>query len=273
VATFMTIDGAQLYYKDWGSGQPVFFCHGWPLNSDMWEHQMHALACGGFRCIAHDRRGFGRSSQPWEGYEYDTFADDVHALIEALELRDVILVGFSMGGGEVARYLGRHGSRRIAKAVLIAPATPVMARANGVQEGVDPHLFDTMRAALLADRPGFLRDFGIVLTGANRAGTPVMQPTLDWTQFIALQAGFKGTYDCIAALSETDFRADLTRFDVPTLVIHGDDDQVVPLDRIGRAAARAIPGARLEVYEGGAHALYITHLERLNRDLLAFARA
>lgn len=271
--TFTAADGTALYYKDWGAGAPIVFSHGWPLNADMWELQMKFLADRGFRCIAHDRRGFGRSEQPWTGYDYDTFADDLHTLLETLELESVSLVGLSMGGGDVVRYLSRHGSTRIAKAVLVSAVTPLLVRREDHPEGVDPAVFDGMRAGLLADRAAFLDGFGPLFTGANRPDTKVSQAMLNWTLSMAFQAGLKGTYDCVEAFSTTDFRGELAKIDVPTLVIHGGDDQVVPLEITSRAAARGIKNARLEIYEGGPHALYFTHADRLNRDLLEFCRA
>jgi pimeloyl-ACP methyl ester carboxylesterase len=270
--TITTTDGTQIYYKDWGTGQPIVLCHGWPLNADMWEYQMNFLAENGFRVIAHDRRGFGRSSQPWKGYDYDTFADDLHALITSLELTDVMLVGFSMGGGEVARYIGRHGSKRIAKAVLVSAVTPLMIRREDHPEGMDPAIFDGIRAGVLNDRAAFLDAFGPIFTGSDQPGSSVGKPMLDWTQSMALQAGIKGTLDCVAAFSETDFRSDLARFDVPTLVIHGDGDAVVSFDVTGKAAAALISGAELKVYPGAPHAVYFTHKDELNQDLMAFAR-
>ncbi|EPJ80191.1 alpha/beta hydrolase fold protein [Pseudomonas sp. CFII64] len=271
--TITTADGTQLYYKDWGTGQPVILSHGWPLNADMWEYQMNFLAANGFRVIAPDRRGFGRSSQPWQGYDYDTFADDLHALITTLDLTDIMLVGFSMGGGEVARYIGRHGTRRIAKAVLVSAVTPLMIRREDHPEGMDPAIFDGIRAGLLNDRAGFLDAFGPVFTGADQPGSSVTKPMLDWTQFMALQGGMKGTLDCVAAFSETDFRSDLARFDVPTLVIHGDGDAVVNIDVTGKAAAALVKGAELKIYPGAPHAVYFTHKDQLNQDLLTFAQA
>jgi non-heme chloroperoxidase len=273
VTTLTTSDGTQLYYNDWGSGQPIILIHAWPLNADMWEYQMHFLASNGYRVIAYDRRGFGRSSQPWSGYDYDSFADDLDELIEALELRDVILAGFSMGGGEVARYIGRHGSRRIAKAALISSVTPLMIRRDDHPEGVPPEIFDGIRAGILNDRADFLDKFGPLLTGSDQEGSTVSKPMLDWSLSMGLQAGIKGTLDCIAAFSETDFRPDLKKFDVPTLVIHGSGDAVVSFEVTGKAAASLIPGAQFKVYEGAPHALYFTHKDRLNEDLLAFARS
>lgn len=271
--TITTPDGTQIYYKDWGTGQPIILSHGWPLNADMWEYQMNFLAENGFRVIAHDRRGFGRSSQPWTGYDYDTFADDLHALITTLNLNDVMLVGFSMGGGEVARYIGRHGSKHIAKAVLVSAVTPLMIRRDDHPEGMDPTIFDGIRAGILKDRAAFLDAFGPIFTGSGNPGSPVGKPMLDWTQSMAMQAGIKGTLDCVAAFSETDFRSDLARFDVPTLVIHGDGDAVVDFHVTGKAAAELVRGAKLKVYPGAPHAVYFTHKDQLNQDLMNFARA
>jgi pimeloyl-ACP methyl ester carboxylesterase len=273
VSTFTTSDGTQLYYKDWGTGQPIVLSHGWPLNADMWEYQMKFLADNGFRVIAHDRRGFGRSAQPWSGYDYDTFAGDVNELIEALGLRDVILGGFSMGGGEVARYIGRFGTRRIAKAILLSAVTPLMIRREDHPEGMDPAIFDGIRAGLLNDRPKLLDDFGPLFMGSDQEGSNVTKQMLAWTLSLGLQGGLKGTYDCVAAFSETDFRPDLAKFDVPTLVVHGDGDAVVNFDVTGKAAAALIKDAKLLVYKGAPHALYFSHKDRLNQDLLNFARS
>jgi non-heme chloroperoxidase len=272
MTTIKTRDGTEIYYKDWGTGKPVVLCHGWPLNADMWEYQMTFLASRGLRCVAHDRRGFGRSGQPWTGYDYNTFADDLAALIESLDLKDITLAGFSMGGGEVARYLGRHGTKRVAKAALISAVTPFLLKTADHPEGVDRSVFDGLRAGIALDRPQFFSDFGKVFTGANRPGAKVSQGALDWTLFLALQASLKGTLDCVGAFSETDFRSDLKAFKLPTLVIHGDDDQVVPFALSGSVAAKMIPGSRLEVYKGAPHGLYFTHKDRLNADLLAFVK-
>ncbi|MGC1328786.1 alpha/beta fold hydrolase [Pseudomonas sp.] len=267
-----TTDGTEIYYKDWGSGQPVVLSHGWPLNADMWDYQMNFLAANGFRVIAHDRRGFGRSSQPWTGYDYDTFADDLEQLLDELDISNAILVGFSMGGGEVARYLGRHGSKRIAKAVLVSAVTPLMIRRDDHPQGMDPAIFDGIRAGLLNDRAGFLDAFGPVFTGSDKPENKVGKPMLDWTQFLALQGSFKGTFDCVAAFSETDLRDDLRSIDIPTLVIHGDGDAVVSFEVTGKAAAELVRGAQLKVHPGAPHAVYFTHKDQLNQDLLAFAR-
>ncbi|MGF6769974.1 non-heme chloroperoxidase [Paraburkholderia sp. GAS199] len=266
-------DGTQIFYKDWGTGQPIVLSHGWPLNADMWELQMKFLADNGFRVIAYDRRGFGRSDQPWTGYDYDTFAGDIQSLIEALDLHDVILGGFSMGGGDVARYIGRFGTARLAKAFLLSAVTPLMIRREDHPEGMDPAIFDGIRAGLLNDRAKFLDEFGPVFTGSDQPGSVVSKQYLDWTLSLGLQGGLKGTYDCVAAFSETDFRPDLAKFDIPTLVIHGNGDAVVNFDVTGKAAAALISNAKFLVYENAPHAIYFTHKDRLNQDLLDFARA
>lgn len=267
---FTTKDGTELYYKDWGTGPVVVFSHGWPLNADMWDYQMMALASQGLRCIAHDRRGFGRSDQPWTGYDYDTFADDLAELMAALALQDVTLVGFSMGGGEVARVLGRHGSGRIARAVLIGAVTPFLLKTDDHPEGVDRSVFDGIRAGILADRAQFFTDFGRAFLGADQPGATVSEGALRWTLTMALQASLKGTIDCVGAFSETDFRPDLKAFTVPTLLIHGDGDAIVPIDLTSRTAAGLIPGSQLKVYPGASHGLYFTHKDQINADLLSF---
>jgi pimeloyl-ACP methyl ester carboxylesterase len=272
MGTFTTRDGVQIYYKDWGQGQPVVLLHGWPLSSDMWEYQMNFLASHGHRCIAPDRRGFGRSGQPWQGYDYDTFADDVSALLETLELDRVILVGFSMGGGEVARYLARHGTKRVEKAALVSAVTPMLMRREDNPQGLDPAVFEGFRRAIAADRPAFLEGFGPVFTGANRKGSRVSKAALDWIQFLAFQGSLKGTIQCVTAFSETDFREDMAKFTMPTLVVHGNDDQVVPFEISGKVVPQLVKQAELKVYEGGPHAVFFTHADRLNQDLLAFAR-
>jgi non-heme chloroperoxidase len=270
-----TADGVRLYYKDWGpkDGPVVTFSHGWPLNSDSWESQMLFLAERGYRVVAHDRRGHGRSSQPWDGNDMDHYADDLAAVIDALDLHDVTLVGFSTGGGEVARYIGRHGTGRVKKAALVAAVPPIMVRTADNPGGVPPEVFDGMRKASLQNRAKLYLDIASgPFFGFNRPGaTP--DPALVQS-FVAqgLQAGHKNTHDSIAAFSATDFRADLAKFDVPTLVIHGGDDQVVPIDLSGRASAALVKGARLIVYPDGPHGITDTHKDRLNQDLLAFLR-
>lgn len=269
MSTFTTRDGVEIYFKDWGSGKPVLFSHGWPLDADMWEYQMHHLAANGYRAIAFDRRGFGRSGQPWNGYDYDTFADDIKELIEHLDLRDVTLVGFSMGGGDVSRYLARHGSARVAKLALLGAVTPLFGQKPDFPQGVDQGVFDGIRDGLLKDRAQFLADFAPVFYGTNQ-GQQVSAGVLTQTLNIALLASLKGTLDCVTAFSATDFRPDMAKVDVPTLVIHGDADQVVPFETTGKLAAELIRGAELKVYAGAPHGFAVTHAEQLNRDLLAF---
>ena len=269
MSTFTTRDGVEIYFKDWGSGKPVLFSHGWPLDADMWDYQMHHLASHGYRAIAFDRRGFGRSDQPWNGYDYDTFADDIKELIEHLDLRDVTLVGFSMGGGDVSRYLARHGSARVAKLALLGAVTPLFGQKPDFPQGVDQGVFDGIRAGLLKDRAQFLADFAPIFYGTHQ-GQEVSAGVFTQTLNIALLASLKGTLDCVTAFSATDFRPDMAKIDVPTLVIHGDADQVVPFATTGKLAAEAIRGAELKVYAGAPHGFAVTHAEQLNRDLLAF---
>ena len=269
-----TTDGTQIYYKDWGEGRPVVLSHGWPLNSDSWEAQQLFLAEHGYRAIAHDRRGHGRSTQTWNGNEMDTYADDLAALIEALDLRDVTLVGFSTGGGEVARYIGRHGTARIAQAVLVSAVPPFMLHTDDNPGGVPIEVFDGIRAGSAADRSQLYRDLADgPFFGLNRPGASVSQGTREafWRQ--GLQAGHRNAYESIAAFSATDFRADLDAFDVPTLVVHGDDDQVVPFEVGGKASAARIKGATLTVYAGAPHGITDTHKQQLSDDLLTFLRS
>ncbi|WP_416757151.1 alpha/beta fold hydrolase [Roseateles sp. So40a] len=270
-----TKDGVQLYYKDWGpkNGQPIVFSHGWPLNSDSWEAQMIFLADQGYRVIAHDRRGHGRSSQPWDGNDMDHYADDLATVIETLDLKNAVLVGFSTGGGEVARYIGRHGTSRVAKAVLVSAVPPIMVKSDKNPGGVPKEVFDGIRAAQLANRSQLYKDIPAgPFYGFNRPGAKVSQGLIDNWWFQGMQGGHKNTYDSIKAFSETDFTDDLKKFDKPTLVIHGDDDQIVPIDISGRASARLIKGSQLIVYAGAPHGLTDTHKDRLNADLLAFIR-
>lgn len=272
-STITTADGVQLYYKDWGpkNGPVVTFSHGWPLNSDSWESQMMFLAEHGYRVVAHDRRGHGRSSQPWDGNDMDHYADDLATVINTLDLHDVTLVGFSTGGGEVARYIGRHGTGRVKKAVLISAVPPLMLKTADNPGGVPQEVFDGLRKGQLENRAQLYRDIASgPFYGFNRPGAKVSQPLVDawWAQ--GMQAGAKNTYDSIAAFSATDFRGDLKKFNVPTLVIHGDDDQIVPIDVAGRMSAKLIPGAKLLVYPGAPHGLTDTHKDRVSADLLAF---
>ena len=274
-STVLTADGVELYYKDWGprNGPVVTFSHGWPLNSDSWEAQMIFLAEQGYRVVAHDRRGHGRSSQPWEGNDMDHYADDLAAVITALDLREVTLVGFSTGGGEVARYIGRHGTARVKQAVLVSAVPPLMLKTEDNPGGVPMEVFDGLRTASLQNRSQLYLDIASgPFFGFNRPGATVSQGLIQsfWVQ--GMQAGHKNTYDSIAAFSATDFREDLKKFDVPTLVIHGDDDQIVPLEGSGKASAELIENAELKVYAGAPHGLADTHKDRLNQDLLSFLR-
>jgi non-heme chloroperoxidase len=274
MSTFKTEDGTKIYYKEWGSGDPVVLCHGWPLTADSWESQMFFLASHGYRCIAHDRRGHGRSSQPSHGNEMNTYADDLAALMERLDLKRATLIGFSTGGGEVARFIGRHGTKRVAKAVLISSVPPLMLKTEGNPGGLPMETFDGLRKKLLADRSQFFKDVPSgPFYGFNREGAKKSQGLIDswWLQGMA--GGHLNTYECIKAFSETDFTEDLKKFDVPTLIIHGDDDQVVPIDAAGRASAKLIKGSKLIVYAGAPHGITDTHKDRLNADLLAFLRA
>ncbi len=271
---FTTRDGTQLYYKDWGSGPVVSFSHGWPLSADAWDAQMFHLASNGFRVIAHDRRGHGRSSQPWQGNDMDTYADDLHELFTALDVKGVTMVGHSTGGGEVARYIGRHGTKRVARAVLMGAVPPIMVKSANNPVGLPMEVFDGFRKAYLADRSQFFLD---VASGPffnfNRPGAKVSEGLVRswWAQ--GMMSGHKNAYDCIKAFSETDFTEDLRRIDVPTLIIHGDDDQIVPIQGSALLSARLVKGAVLKVYKGGSHSLGDTAREQLNADLLAFARA
>jgi non-heme chloroperoxidase len=271
--TMTTKDGTEIYFKDWGKGEPIVFCHGWPLNSDSWESQMFFLASNGYRCIAHDRRGHGRSSQPWEGNDMDTYADDLAALLDKLDVNKAVLVGFSTGGGEVARYIGRHGSKRVAKAVLVSSVPPLMLKTPANPGGLPIEVFDSFRSALLANRAQFFKDVPSgPFFGFNRPGAKVSQGMIDSWWMQGMMCGHKNVHDCIKAFSESDFTEDLKRFDVPTLVIHGDDDQVVPIGAAGRASAKLVKGAKLIVYPGAPHGLTDTHKEKLNADLLTFIK-
>lgn len=272
--TFTAKDGTQLYFKDWGSGQPIVFCHGWPLSSDSWESQMLHVASNGFRAIAHDRRGHGRSTQPWNGNDMDTYADDLAQLMDMLDLKNVTLVGFSTGGGEVARYIGRHGTKRVAKAALISSVPPLMLKTANNPGGLPIEVFDGIRAASIKDRSQLYRDLASgPFFGFNRPGIKASQGMIDsfWAQ--GMQAGHINTYACIKAFSETDFTEDLKKFNVPTLVVHGDDDQVVPIGASAMMSSKLVKNAKLIVYPGAPHGLTDTHKDKLNADLLAFAKS
>ena len=274
MGTITTQDGTEIYYKDWGTGQPVVFSHGWPLNADAWDYQAFFVASRGFRAIAHDRRGHGRSGQPWTGNEMDTYADDLAELIEALDLHEAVLVGHSTGGGEVTRYIGRHGSSRVSKAVLVGAVPPLMLKTDANPGGLPIGAFDAIRDGLVKDRSQYYQDLSAAFYGANRPGSAVSQGLRDWFWLMSMQVGFKAAYDCVKAFSETDFTEDLKKIDVPTLIIQGDDDQIVPIDDSGRLSVQIIKDATLKVYPGAPHGLAntSTYQDTLNTDLLGFLR-
>lgn len=273
MGTIRTKDGAEIYYKDWGTGPVVTFSHGWPLNADAWDGQMLFLVRNGYRCVAHDRRGHGRSSQASERNDMDGYADDLAAVIEALDLKDAALVGHSTGGGEVARYIGRHGAKRARKAVLIAAVPPIMLRSASNPEGLPIETFDEIRAGVAGDRSQYYKDLAVAFYGANRPGAKVSQGLLDQFWLWSMQAGAKNAYESVKAFSETDFSDDLKKFDIPTLVLHGEDDQIVPVTDSAKKSAKLIKGAKEIYYPGAPHGLTATHQDQVNADLLAFLQA
>ncbi|MFJ2647371.1 alpha/beta fold hydrolase [Streptomyces sp. NPDC087420] len=265
-----TTDGTDIFHKDWGSGQPVVFSHGWPLNADAWDGQLKLVADHGFRAIAHDRRGHGRSAQPWQGNDMDTYADDLAQVIETLDLHDVVLVGHSTGGGEVTRYIGRHGTARVAKVVLLGAVPPLMLKTDANPGGLPIEAFDAIRDGVRTDRSQFYRDLSVPFYGFNRAGAAVSQGVSDAFWLMSMQVGLKGALDCVRAFSETDFTEDLKKFDVPTLIAHGDDDQIVPIDASAHRTAELVKDATLKVYPGAPHGLYGAFADEFNADLLEF---
>jgi non-heme chloroperoxidase len=273
MARFTTTDGTELYYNDWGSGPPVVFSHGWPLSADAFEDQMYFLTSNGFRCIAHDRRGHGRSDQPWQGNDMDTYADDLAKLVELLDLKDAVHVGHSTGGGEVARYIGRHGTGRVKKAVLIGAVPPIMLKTDANPGGLPMEVFDQLRSSVQADRSAFWKDLSLPFYGYNRPGAKVSEGVREAFWRAGMQAGFPASYFCIKAFSETDMTEDLKRIDVPTLILHGDDDQIVPIADSAMLSVKIVKDATLKVYPGAPHGMCTTRKDEVNADLLAFLKA
>jgi non-heme chloroperoxidase len=273
MSTITIKDGTQLYFKDWGQGQPVVFSHGWPLSSDAFEDQMFFLTSHGYRCIAHDRRGHGRSSQPWQGNDMDTYADDLAELTEKLDLKNAVHVGHSTGGGEVARYIGRHGTKRVAKVVLIGAVPPLMLKTAANPKGLPIDVFDGIRKAVLSDRSQFFKDLSLPFYGYNRPEAKISQGVRDSFWLQGMLAGFPAGYFCIKAFSETDLTEDLKKFDVPTLILHGDNDQIVPIGASAHLSSKLVPNATLKVYSGGPHGMCSTMKDKVNEDLLDFIKS
>jgi len=273
MSTITVKDGTTIYYKNWGKGPVITFSHGWPLNSDAWDNQLHFFAQNGFRVVAHDRRGHGRSSQPWDGNEMNTYAEDLASVIETLDLKDITMVGHSTGGGEVARYIGRYGTKRVAAAVLIGAVPPIMMKTAANPEGLPIEVFDGLRSGLAKDRSQFYKDFALPFFGANRPGATVSEGTLDQFWLQSMQAGLKNAYDCIKAFSETDFTEDLKKFDVPTLILHGEEDQIVPINDSAKKSVQLIKGAKSIFYPGRPHGVFSTYEDQVNVDLLAFVKS